>query len=44
MLSFARSEIYIHTSICCIYVYIYTYIIPNFMEKPNSKFKINLIG
>jgi hypothetical protein len=41
MLIFAISEIYIH--ICCIYVYTYLHIIPNFKEKHHLKFKTKLI-
>jgi hypothetical protein len=43
MLIFALSERYIHTYICCVHVYMYAYIITNFIEKHNSKFKTILI-
>jgi hypothetical protein len=40
---FALGKIHMHKYICCIYVCIYMYIILNFMEKRNSKFKTNSI-
>jgi hypothetical protein len=43
MLIFAPSEMYTYTYICCIYVYTHMYIVTNFMEKRNSKFKSNLM-
>jgi hypothetical protein len=41
MLIFAPTEIYIRRYICCIYVYVYMYIIPNFIENCNLKFETN---
>jgi hypothetical protein len=43
MFMFALGKIHMHKYICCIYVCIYMYIILNFMEKRNSKFKTNSI-
>jgi hypothetical protein len=43
MLIFAPSEIYIYIHIYVVCMYIYMHIIPNFIEKCNSKFKNNLI-